>query len=100
MLFFFKCWPVLHLYCSSSEPNVEVTLDKMFDELAFKQNDSKWSLKTYYSWYVLLLLYMFLHYFLFTNSNSTKSYDCPEQESPSEQSMRDHCGLYLWGTVW
>lgn len=29
--------------CSSSEPDVEATLDKMFDELAFKQNDSKWT---------------------------------------------------------
>ena len=26
---------------SSSDPDVEATLDKMFDELAFKQNDSK-----------------------------------------------------------
>lgn len=31
------------MYCSSTEPDVEATLDKMFDELAFKQNDSKWS---------------------------------------------------------
>lgn len=30
-----------YIYCSSSEPDVEATLDKMFDELAFKQNDSK-----------------------------------------------------------
>ena len=28
--------------CSSSEPDAEVKLDKMFDELAFKQNDSRW----------------------------------------------------------
>ena len=33
-----------HIYCSSSEPDVEATLDKMFDELAFKQNDSKCTL--------------------------------------------------------
>lgn len=39
---------VVHLLpadCSSSEPDVEATLDKMFDELAFKQNDSKWTFK-------------------------------------------------------
>lgn len=26
---------------SSSEPDVDATLDKLFDEMAFKQNDSK-----------------------------------------------------------
>lgn len=38
----FACF-VLPCYVnsSSSEPDVEATLDKMFDEMAFKQNDSK-----------------------------------------------------------
>lgn len=27
--------------CSTSEPDAEAALDQMFDDLAFKQNDSK-----------------------------------------------------------
>ena len=42
LLDFANLTPVLLFYCSSSEPDVEATLDKMFDELAFKQNDSKY----------------------------------------------------------
>lgn len=34
-----------YICCSSSEPDAETTLDKMFDELAFKQNDSKSAFK-------------------------------------------------------
>lgn len=41
------CFLILlcYIYLSSSEPDVETTLDKMFDELAFKQNDSEWNLQ-------------------------------------------------------
>lgn len=34
----FACFAVLT--CSTSEPDAEATLDQMFDEMAFKQNDS------------------------------------------------------------
>lgn len=42
---FFLCEKISSVLCSSNEPDVEATLDKMFDKLAFNQNDSKWRFK-------------------------------------------------------
>ncbi len=36
-----KWWIIKFFEFSSSEPDVDATLDKLFDEMAFKQNDSK-----------------------------------------------------------
>lgn len=37
---------------SSSEPDVDATLDKLFDEMAFKQNDSKFAAHLISWWFV------------------------------------------------
>lgn len=86
--------------CSTSEPDAEATLDKMFDDLAFKQNDSK-------SWQTLQQISdlggIFLMYILSLDSlysNTTASSERAQQESASEQSLWDHRWLYVWGAVW
>lgn len=35
-----------------------------------------------------------------SRSHQAASPECSQQESAAEQSLRDHCGLHVWGAVW
>lgn len=91
---FIRCSLVL---CRSSEPDADATLDQMFDEMAFKQNDS---MAAFIMPPPLCKINPLENTGVtpstcFVCSNSAASFECAQQEGVSEQSMRNHCRLHV-----
>lgn len=91
---FIRCSLVL---CRSSEPDADATLDKMFDEMAFKQNDSMGAFITPPPLYKINPSENIgvTRSIFFVCSNSAASFECAQQEGLSEQSMWNHCRLHV-----